>query len=75
MSYKSLSHSQWDCRYHIPKGRKKKLYGNIRKYLISVFKELARQKGCEIISGHYDLLCSLDTHGSKLTDSLRSSLN
>ena len=29
----------------ITKGRKKKLYGDIRKYLISVFKELARQKG------------------------------
>ncbi|MCX5902992.1 MAG: IS200/IS605 family transposase, partial [Proteobacteria bacterium] len=30
MSYESLSHSKWDCKYHIvfiPKGRKKGLYG------------------------------------------------
>jgi putative transposase len=34
-SYESLSHSKWDCKYHvvfIPKGRKKALYGKIRKF-------------------------------------------
>jgi putative transposase len=36
----------------VPKGRKKTLFGKIRKYLKDVFHELARQKGCEIISGH-----------------------
>jgi putative transposase len=28
-TYESLSHSKWDCKYHIvfvPKGRKKELY-------------------------------------------------
>jgi len=55
MSYASLSHSRWDCKYHvvfIPKRRKKKLYEKIRKYLVSVFKELAGQKSCEIVSGN-----------------------
>ena len=55
MTYESLSHSQWDCKYHlvfVPKYRKKKLYGNIRKYLGPVFRELARQRECEIIEGH-----------------------
>jgi putative transposase len=53
--YKSLSHSKWDCKYHvvfIPKRRKKDLYGKIREFLKKVFHELARQKGCEIIGGH-----------------------
>ena len=53
--YKSLTHSRYDCKYHVvfvPKGRKKTLFGKIRKYLKGVFHELARQKGCEIISGH-----------------------
>jgi len=54
-SYKRLTHSRFDCKYHlvfVPKGRKKALFGKIRKYLKGVFHELARQKGCEIISGH-----------------------
>ena len=53
--FKSLSHSRWDCKYHvvfIPKRRKKELYGKIRKFLAPVFHELASQKNCEIIEGH-----------------------
>ena len=55
MSYESLSHSKWDCKYHlvfVPKYRKKKLYGEIRRYLGPVFHELARQKECKILEGH-----------------------
>ena len=55
MSYQSLNHSKWDCKYHlvfIPKFRKKVLYGQIRKFLGPVFRELARQRDCEIIEGH-----------------------
>ena len=54
-NYESLSHSRWDCKYHlvfIPKGRKKELYGKIRKYLGPVFHDLARQKESEILQGH-----------------------
>ena len=54
-SYESLSHSKWDCKYHlvfIPKYRKKVLYGKIRKFLGPLFRELARQRECEIIEGH-----------------------
>ncbi len=53
--YDSLSHSKWDCKYHlvfIPKCRKKVLYGKIRAYLKTTFHELARQKECKIVSGH-----------------------
>jgi putative transposase len=54
-SYESLSHSKWDCKYHIvfiPKGRKKVLYGKVRKFLAPVFHELASQKECKIVEGH-----------------------
>jgi putative transposase len=53
--YKSLSHTRWDCKYHIvfiPKKRKKLIYGDLRKHLGEVFHELARQKGVEILEGH-----------------------
>ena len=54
-SYESLSHSKWDCKYHIvfiPKGRKKELYGKIRGYLGPLFHELAAQRNCQIVEGH-----------------------
>ena len=53
--YESLSHSKWECKYHIvfiPKYRKKALYGKIREFLKKTFHELARQEECEIIGGH-----------------------
>ena len=55
MSYESLCHSKWGCKYHlvfIPKFRKKVLYGKIRKFLGPVFHELAKQRECEIVEGH-----------------------
>jgi putative transposase len=54
-AFESLSHSKWDCKYHIvfvPKCRKKKLYGAIRKFLGPVFHELASQRGATIINGN-----------------------
>lgn len=49
--YQSLNHTKWDCKYHvvwIPKYRKKTLYGTIKKQLVPVIRELARQKECGI---------------------------
>ena len=54
-SYESLSHSKWDCKYHvvfIPKGRKKALYGKIRQFWGPVLRELAGQRGSTIVEGH-----------------------
>lgn len=51
----SLSHSKWECKYHvvwIPKYRRKKLFGELRKELGQVLRELARQKESEVIEGH-----------------------
>jgi len=53
-SYDSLAHSKWDCKYHIvfiPKCRKKALFGQVRKFLGPIFRELARHKECEILEG------------------------
>ncbi len=51
----SLSHSRWDCKYHvvwIPKCRRKALYGQLRQYLGEVLRELARHKESKILEGH-----------------------
>ena len=53
--YQSLSHSKWDCKYHVifvPKYRRKVLYGELRQRLGPIFHELAREKECQIIEGH-----------------------
>jgi len=52
---KSLSHSKWECKYHvvfIPKCRRRTLYGNLRRHLGEVFHELAGHKECRIEEGH-----------------------
>ena len=54
-TYETQKHSVWECKYHvvfIPKYRKKVLFGQIRRELGVVFRELARQKECEIEEGH-----------------------
>lgn len=51
----SLSHSAWECKYHvvwIPKYRKKTIYVELRKYLGDIIRELARQKESSILEGH-----------------------
>jgi putative transposase len=53
--YRSLSHSKWDCKYHvvfIPKRRRKALFGQVRRQLRDIFHALARQKECQILEGH-----------------------
>jgi putative transposase len=44
--YESLSHSRWECKYHvvfIPKCHRKVLYGKLRRYLNAVLHKLAEQ--------------------------------
>ena len=51
----SLSHTKWECKYHvvfIPKCRRKTLYGELRRYLGTVFKTLTEQKESRIEEGH-----------------------
>jgi putative transposase len=63
----SLSHTKWECKYHIvwiPKYRKKKLFWELRCELGSVLRELASHKECEILEGkirvdHVHILISI----------------
>jgi len=53
--YQSLSHSKWDCKYHIgfiPKRRRKALFVQVRSHLGEIFHALARQKECQILERH-----------------------
>ena len=53
--YQSLSHSRWDCKYHvvfIPKKRKKKIFSALRRDLGEIFRELAKQKDSQVVEGH-----------------------
>jgi len=54
-TYESLSHTKWECKYHIvfiPKYRRKALFGELRKHLGELFHELARQRESQIEEGH-----------------------
>jgi putative transposase len=63
----SLAHTKWMCKYHIvwiPKYRKKKLFGDLRRELGPVLRELARQRESEIeegqmMSDHVHILISI----------------
>ena len=65
--YKSLSHTRWECKYHIvfiPKNRRKVLYQQLNKELREIFVELARQKESKIEKGsiqpdHVHMLISI----------------
>jgi len=51
----SLRHTVWECKSHvvwIPKYRKKAIYGELRRELGEVFRELARQKESRIEEGN-----------------------
>ena len=53
--FQSLSHSKWDCKYHVvfvPKRRRRVLFVRIRRQLGPIFHALAQQKECKIMEGH-----------------------
>jgi putative transposase len=55
MEYETLSHSKWECKYHvvfIPKYRRKALYGELRRHLGTAIRTLAEQKESQIEEGH-----------------------
>ena len=53
--YQSLSHTRWDCKYHvvfIPKRRKQMIFSALRKHLGEIFHELARQRESQVVEEH-----------------------
>jgi putative transposase len=54
-NYQSLSHVRWDCKFHVviaPKYRKKVIYGQLRREMGAILRELFKQKGAEVVEGH-----------------------
>ena len=64
---KSLSHSKWNCKYHIvfaPKYRRQVIYGKLKKEIGKILRNLCEQKGVEIIEAeacpnHIHMLVSI----------------
>ena len=53
--WESLAHVRWDCKYHvviIPKYRRKVIYGQLRKSIGRILRELCRQRGVELVEGN-----------------------
>ena len=53
--FERLSHSVWDCKYHmiwIPKYRRKELYGDRRRIVVNTIQKWAQIKGIGIVEGH-----------------------
>ena len=54
MDNKSLSHTRWNCQYHIvfiPKYRKKVMYGKVRVDMVEIIRTLCNYNKVEIIGG------------------------
>jgi len=50
----SLSHTRWNCKYHIvfiPKYRRKAIYGTLRKDIGTILRQLCEYKEVEIVEG------------------------
>lgn len=51
----SLSHTRWNCKYHIvfiPKYRRKEIYGKLRSDIGQIIRQLCLYKGVEIMEAH-----------------------
>ena len=59
---KSLSHTSWNCKYHIvfaPKYRRRAIYGQIKKDIGNILRQLCEFKEVNIIKGE---MCSDHVH-------------
>lgn len=51
----SLSHTKWNCKYHIvfiPKYRRKVIFGKLRADIGSILRQLCAYKNVEILEAH-----------------------
>ena len=66
----SLSHSKWNCKYHIvfaPKYRRQAIYGKIKADIGKILRQLCEMKGVQIIEAeacpdHIHMLVSIPPH-------------
>jgi len=53
--WESQAHVRWDCKYHVvivPKYRRKAIYGNRRRQIGRILRDLCRQRGIGLVEGH-----------------------
>ena len=66
----SLSHTKWNCKYHIvfcPKYRRQEIYGKIKEDVGKILRKLCEAKGVEIIEAeacpdHIHMLVAIPPH-------------
>ena len=54
-AWQSQSHVRWYCRYHVvwvPKYRKRTIFGQMRRGIGTIVRELCQRHGVELIEGH-----------------------
>ena len=62
MDMNSLSHTKWNCKYHIvfaPKYRRKIIYGQLYQDIAKILSMLCKRKGVNIIEAE---MCSDHVH-------------
>ena len=62
MDVNSLSHTRWECKYHIlfaPKFRRKVAYGELKQDIANILSMLCKRKGVNIIEAE---MCSDHVH-------------
>ena len=55
MNENSIAHTKWNCKYHIvftPKYRRKAVYGELKREIGAILRELSNWKEVEIIEAH-----------------------
>ena len=62
MNNQSLTHTRWNCKYHIvfaPKYRRQAIYGKLKQDIGKILRDLCDRKGIEIVEAE---LCSDHVH-------------
>ena len=62
MDVNSLSHTKWNCKYHIvfaPKYRRKVIYGQLKRDIADILSMLCKRKGVRIVEAE---MCSDHVH-------------
>ena len=67
MDVNSLSHTKWNCKYHIvfaPKYRRKVIYGHLYRDIAQILSILCKRKGVRIVEaemcpGHVHMLVEI----------------
>lgn len=77
MDVNSLSHTRWECKYHIlfaPKFRRKVAYGELKQDIANILSMLCKRKGVEIIEAElsrHGIIQSMNSDGAMIMHAVR----